>query len=268
MNFPSLFSILSRLLLGSIIAAVAYRFKALSLSGAIAAAILGTIVFGLGGIPHTVVLLVFFTSSTLLSKLIHQRKTQVNEKYAKGSRRDAWQVWANGGVAGVIVLMGVIFLGQEISWWMFCAALAAANADTWATELGVFSPEPPRLITNWRVVEMGTSGGISLTGTVSALAGSTLIALTAAIFKPDMVYVLLVAIAGLAGSLVDSWIGASIQAIYYCESCRKETEKYPLHGCGTATRRLRGLAWVNNDVVNTTCTLSASLITLSGLFLL
>lgn len=267
MTFPSLYSILSGILLGSMIAAVAYRFKALSLSGAIAAAVLGTIVFGLGGISHTIVLLVFFTSSTMLSKLIHQRKIQVNEKYAKGSRRDAWQVWANGGVAGVIVLAGVFFPGQEILWWLFCAALAAANADTWATELGVFSPVPPRLITNWRVVEMGTSGGISLTGTASALAGSVVIALAAAIFKPDPVYVSLVAVAGLAGSLVDSWAGASIQAIYYCDSCRKETEKYPLHGCGTATRRLRGLAWVNNDVVNTACTLSASLVTLFGLLL-
>lgn len=113
MTFPSLYSILSGILLGSMIAAVAYRFKALSLSGAIAAAVLGTIVFGLGGISHTIVLLVFFTSSTMLSKLIHQRKIQVNEKYAKGSRRDAWQVWANGGVAGVIVLAGVFFRGRK-----------------------------------------------------------------------------------------------------------------------------------------------------------
>jgi len=45
-------------------------------------------------------------------------------------------------------------------------------------------------------------------------------------------------------------LGATVQAMYYCPLDRQETEKHPLHGCGTPTVRLRGLRWLNNDWVN------------------
>lgn len=55
-------------------------------------------------------------------------------------------------------------------------------------------------------------------------------------------------------------IGASLQAIYTCPACRKETEKHPLHSCGTPTTLIRGLAWLDNDWVNTACTLAGGLL--------
>ena len=147
---------------------------------------MGAIVFGLGGLAHTVVLLSFFFSSSILSVILKKQKQKVNEKYAKGSRRDAGQVLANGGVATLCVIVGAIFPDQPVFWWMFCAAFAAANADTWATEIGALSKSAPRLITSFKQVEAGTSGGITLLGSVSALAGASLIAGIVAIARTGL----------------------------------------------------------------------------------
>ena len=46
--------------------------------------------------------------------------------------------------------------------------------------------------------------------------------------------------------MVDSILGATVQAMYYCPACEKETER-PIHNCGTRTRPMRGVNWLNND---------------------
>jgi uncharacterized membrane protein len=137
--------------------------------------------------------------------------------------------------------------------------MAAVNADTWATELGVLNPTQPRLITSGKHVERGASGGISLYGTVAALAGAGLIAVLGTILTPYsfagscLLPFASLTLAGFLGALFDSLLGASVQGIYYCVQCQKETERHPKHLCGSATRQLRGWGWLNNDLVNLTC---------------
>ena len=83
--------------------------------------------------------------------------------------------------------------------------MAAVNADTWATELGVLSRTPPRLITSGKVVERGTSGGVSLAGTLAALGGAAVIGLAAALAEPRTgigITCLAVSLGGLAGLAV------------------------------------------------------------------
>jgi Raf kinase inhibitor-like YbhB/YbcL family protein/uncharacterized protein (TIGR00297 family) len=278
---PTLFQFLAGLLAGCIIAYLAYQAHALNRSGAAAAALLGTIIFGLGGLAWAVLLLAFFISSSALSRAFSGRKSTVDEKYSKGSRRDAGQVLANGGMAGLLVLtyLAVKSWQPEIAfviWLAFTASLAAANADTWATELGVLNPTPPVLITTFKPVERGTSGGVSAAGTLAALAGSALITLLgwlmtlwglapqgpAGISVQAGLLYLLVMLAGLDGSIVDSMLGATAQAIYTCPTCQKETERHPYHSCGSPTTLKRGLSWLNNDWVNTACTLNAALVVL------
>lgn len=250
--------------LALIISIAAYAVRSLSRSGALAATLLGTAVFGLGGLPWAALLLGFFISSSLLSRLFRRRKQSVEEKFSKGSRRDAAQVAANGGLAGLLAVAQAAFPHSPLPWLAAAAALAAANADTWATELGVLSPVKPRLITTGKVVEMGTSGGLSPLGTLAAAGGAAFIALLAVLFPPAGLplapgwVALLVTLGGLLGSLVDSLLGATVQAIYTCPQCAKETERHPMHTCGTPTLLLRGWRWLNNDGVNAACTLSAA----------
>ncbi|MBI3167686.1 MAG: DUF92 domain-containing protein [Chloroflexi bacterium] len=241
-------------LLALLIAFLAYKARSLNKSGAVAAAITGTIIFGVGGWQWAVLLLTFFITSSALSRAFKKRKAKLEEKFSKGHERDAGQVFGNGGIATLFAALHYFYPTEVWVWVAFAASLAAVNADTWATELGVLNPNPPRMITNLtKVVEKGTSGGISLVGTLASLAGSALIALLASLLTDNWSLFPVVTVSGLAGSLFDSFLGGTVQAMYYCPKDNKETEKHPLHTCGTQTVHIRGWAWLDNDWVNFSC---------------
>ena len=259
-----LIQLLGGLLLAALASYVACRLQSLSRGGAYAATVLGTIVFGLGGWQWAVLLLAFFMTSSALTRMFQGAKGGAEEKYAKGGRRDAMQVLSNGGVAGAFVVLHAIFPAAAWPWIGFAGALAAVNADTWATELGVLNPGRPRLITALRrSVEKGTSGAVSWVGTLASLLAAALIGGLAAwrIAEPGNL-LMAVALAGLIGSLVDSLLGATVQALYFCPLDKKETEKHPLHACGTPTVQIRGWSWLNNDLVNVACAVTGALMAL------
>jgi uncharacterized protein (TIGR00297 family) len=247
----------------AVIAFAAYHARNLSLSGAWGAFLEGTIIFGLGGWRWAMLLLAFFISSSAFTRMFARRKNALNEKFDKGGQRDIGQVLANGGIASVFAGMHFFFPLVSWTWMAFAASLAAVNADTWATELGVLNPSLPRLITSWKPVERGTSGGISIYGTLAAAAGAALIAVLAGLVREAGNFWLIMGIASLGGllaSLFDSLLGATVQAIYHCPYCNKETEKHPLHTCGTKTVRIRGWKWLNNDMVNLGCAIFGAIV--------
>jgi uncharacterized protein (TIGR00297 family) len=245
------------LLLSSLIGYVGYQRRSLSASGLFGAILVGTLIFGFGGWAWGTLLVVFFVSSSALSQFKESRKARLAEKFSKGSQRDLAQALANGG-AGALAALGYAVSPHPLWWAAFVGAMATVNADTWATELGVLSRSAPRLITTGRPVEVGTSGGITLVGTLAALGGAALIGVVAAAFDlatgqslaRAAALVALGAAAGLLGSLFDSLLGATLQAIYVCDLCGRETERHPLHTDGGSTRHLRGWRWLNNDWVN------------------
>ncbi len=260
---PPLLQLCLGFLLAAIVAFGAYRARSLSRSGAWGALLVGTIIFGVGGWRWAVLLLTFFISSSGLTRLFGKRKASLNEKFDKGGQRDIGQVLANGGVASVFAGLSFFFPQAVWPWLAFAASLAAVNADTWATELGVLNPSMPRLITTFKPVERGTSGGISLYGSLAAIGGAALVALLAGLVRPVGEFLSVAGIAllgGMVGAFFDSFLGATVQAIYLCPHCEKETEKHPLHTCGTQTVRLRGWSWMNNDLVNTFCALAGSIV--------
>lgn len=259
-------NLLAGFLLAALIAFAAYRARSLNRFGALAAVLVGTVIFGVGGWQWAVLLLTFFITSSALTRAFKKRKMGLDEKFSKGGQRDAGQVFGNGGLPTLFAGLSFFFPGEVWPWLAFAASLAAVNADTWATELGVLNPHPPRMITNLnKVVEKGTSGGVSLVGSFAALAGAGLIGLLAVAVSPlpvSPLMGLLVTLTGLAGSFFDSLLGATVQAMYFCPSCNKETERYPLHLCNTPTTFLRGWPWLENDWVNFACGLLAVLLIL------
>ena len=157
-----------------------------------------------------VLLLALFVPATLLTRAVEG-----------GRRRNERQVIANGGIAALAALAG--------SWVWFAGALAAATADTWATEIGSHARTPPRLITTWTPVHAGTDGGITLLGTAGGIAGAGIMA--------GVSYVLgqraapAIAAAGVVGMLLDSLLGATVQ---------------------------RKVPWMDNDGVNLAATLTGA----------
>ncbi|KAA3659674.1 MAG: DUF92 domain-containing protein [Chloroflexi bacterium] len=249
MNFTNQ-QLLIAFLLSSFIVALAYWRGSLSRSGAGGAMIVGTLTFGLGGWVWGVLLGIFFVSSSLLSHYKEQEKQAASEKFDKGHRRDFGQVMANGGLGAVVALFHAIWPSPL---WLafFVGVMGTVTADTWATELGTLSKQPPRLITTRRIVEVGTSGGVSLLGTAVSAAGGLLIGLATGLLAGQFLWLfaLIGTIGGLSGSLFDSLLGATVQRVYYCEIRQKETEK-KLNPLGELNNPIRGWAWMSNDMVN------------------
>ncbi|HYM26649.1 MAG TPA: DUF92 domain-containing protein, partial [Steroidobacteraceae bacterium] len=218
-------------------------------------------------------LLYFFGSSSGLSRAFARRKRAIErDKFAKGSQRDLAQVAANGGVAAALALASATASGRQRRGLLmagFVGALATANADTWATEIGTLSRRPPRLITTGRVVEAGTSGGVTALGLAATTAGA--LSLSAVHLAARRLVrgrdpasepwrtCAAATVGGVAGSLVDSVLGAVWQAMYRCPRCAVETERR-VHSCGTRTEYVRGVPWMDNDVVNALSTASGALV--------
>jgi uncharacterized protein (TIGR00297 family) len=253
------------LLLSGAISLIAYRRRSLSKSGVIGAITTGTATFGLGGLASGLSLIYFFVSSSLLSHYRERDKAQTaTDKFSKGGQRDIVQVGANGGMATVIVLAQSFTtspLLRETLQAGYVGALATATADTWATELGVLSTATPHLITTGKATSPGTSGGITPLGTLAAAGGAFSLGLVFRLLKRRISWTLplIALLSGLVGSLFDSLLGATCQAMYYCPHCQKETERR-IHSCGTPTQPLRGLPWMDNDLVNFLATLAGSIL--------
>lgn len=251
-----------------LLALFSVKVRFLNNSGATATFLLGTTIFGIGGMLWTVPLLTFYLLSSVLSKLGRKRKAKFDLVFEKGSQRDAGQVYANGGIAWI--LMAVYSLtGNPAVFFAYLGTLAAVQADTWATEIGTMWPNPKAwLVTTLQPVAVGTSGGVSFPGTAGAFIGSLFICLGAVSVGTPWLHefgllnsFLLVGLSGLLASLVDSFFGATLQAQYYDPIREKVTERThstAADGSKVENRLLKGYALVNNDLVNTLCALSGS----------
>ena len=253
-----------------LLALFSIKVKFLNNSGATATFLLGTNIFGVGGLVWTVPLLTFYLLSSILSKLGRKRKAKFDLVFEKGSQRDAGQVYANGGVAWIMMVIFSLTNNPYI-FFAYLGTLAAVQADTWATEVGTMWPNAKaRLITTFRNVPVGTSGGVSIPGTSASFFGSLLICSSSVLMNVKWINqvgilqsLLVIGIAGLFSSLVDSFFGATFQAQYFDPIRQKVTERthsMAPDGSKVKNERIKGYDFVNNDLVNTLCAISGSVV--------
>ncbi len=249
------------------VALTAYWARALSGSGAIAAALVGGTLYALGGLLWYGLLMVFFVTSTGWSKWKKARKQAAEQSYEKGSRRDAGQVLANGGLGALICI--ACYMKPDPGWvYAFIGVMASVNADTWATEIGGMSKGMPRSIITGKRVPRGTSGGVSWLGSVAAAAGAVTIGAAGALtllvagdagnhsrlvmgldgWTSGLLILLIALVGGLVGAFSDSLMGATVQRMNRCAVCGNELEQD--RHCGQTAIHARGWSWMNNDRVN------------------
>nr|WP_295972708.1 DUF92 domain-containing protein [uncultured Bacillus sp.] len=245
-------------LLIAVMVVLGYSARLLTASGAVAAFVVGFLtVLGLG-LKGLFILALFFVSSSFWSKIKSANKRKAEEMLVKGSRRDWQQVAANGSLAAIA---SALYYSTGDSRWLigFCICNAAANSDTWASEVGSMSRKQPFYIKTFKRVDRGTSGAVSFLGSVAAVLGSSLIAFTAYyLFSLSVEQFLFILILGFTGNLVDTLLGAFVQAGYECRKCGMKTEKK--RHCGQKTTLIKGVSFLNNDTVNFLSGLSSLLL--------
>ncbi|PSL42318.1 uncharacterized protein (TIGR00297 family) [Salsuginibacillus halophilus] len=238
----------------------AYRRGWLSLSGSIAAMLLGSVIaFAFGG-AGLLLLGVFFVPSSLLSKL------QPASADKEGSKRTAGQVLANGGAAGAAAFGALLF---PHPFWLAAAAggLAAASSDTWASEIGRMKRQIPWHVRERKHVMPGRSGAVSKAGTLGAAYGAAFVAIAgSAVTEGSALQAFIIIFAaGFLGHFIDTLAGAYVEAEYQCKACGRLVDT-SVH-CNQTTMRVRGFAFCTNEAVNTLCTLSGAGFALLGFWL-
>lgn len=153
------------------------------------------------------------------------------------------------------------------------SAFACCNGDTWASELGILSKSDPILITTFEKVPRGTNGGVSNFGLLVSFAGGIFIGIfyyLATIlfvdsetlrFSPvQFPIIILGGFAGLFGSLVDSFLGAT------CQFSGQTAEGFIVENPSEAVRKISGtFKLLNNHAVNfVSCAITAILIPAFG----
>lgn len=243
-------------LLASVIALIAWRAGSLAPRGALAAVAAGTSAVAAGW-DWGILLVLYFVSSSALSRFRQRDKDAVaGGRVEKLGGRDGVQVFANGGV---FMLSAWAYTREPQLLWQLAGAgaLAASAADTWATEIGVLSKSQPRSILTLQPVDAGVSGGVSLSGTMAAFAAAGLLAAAPGLLGWPAAAAWAALVGGVAGCMLDSLLGASLQSRRFCDRCGQATEQR-VHRCGNPTRHVGGLAVLNNDGVNLLATVGGA----------
>jgi uncharacterized protein (TIGR00297 family) len=212
-------------------------------------------------------LLFFFISGSLLSRFKNESKKLSLKDLTKPGPRTFGQVIANGGPAAVFAI-AFAAKGNPIWFIGYLACLCESTADTWATEIGTLSKSAPISIASFKPMPPGQSGAISLWGTIAALV-ATLCTMVVTRFSANFIgplpywpiqMWLAAAYAGFVGTLLDSLLGATLQGLYRCDNCGKVIENKS--HCGLRAKRIRGIAFINNDIVNFICSFLAGVLAL------
>ena len=245
----------------TILGIIALKFNSITFSGLVASVVIGYIVMVVGGPNYLILLVIFFISSSILTKI--QKK--INKSSKKHSLPRSYINILSNGVTPTFLIILTIFLYDNYTWnsanllngdiniigLCFIGSIVVTTADTFSTEIGLINKSKPRLITNLtKYVSKGDSGGITLSGLLASIFAGIIISLTV-FFTFEIFHFslfLIITLVGILGSLFDSILGATIQYKGQCVSCKLNVETYIHHN--KPTIQLQGSKYITNNSVN------------------
>lgn len=248
-----------------IIAFFAIRFKALSVSGGIAAMIfIYALAFFAERPVDVIYTAVIFISVSISSKISKKFSGKKEDHSKKKSGRNGFQIVGVGLWALLAIILNYVF-GTKLFYILFFLSLAEQFSDSMASDIGSITKRKNIDIISFKPKEKGLSGGVSILGTICALIGAfgiLLIPFSFSLITANQ-YVILSLLA-FGGTMIDSVLGSLLQVLYLCEECGTKTEQ-PEH-CNKKAVRVKGFKIIDNVSVN----LISGFITciLGGIFLL
>lgn len=258
-----------------------YKKQSLNQAGAIAAFVVAATAFSCS-FRSGMTLIAFYGTGSKLTKVGSTQKQQLEQDYGKSKGRGAKQVLACSLVAVICSVWRRLVVGTDSRLYFiteassgtrglllgnrltlaYVAFFACCAGDTWASELGILSQTPPRLITQpWKQVPPGTNGGVSTIGLLASAAGGACMGLCHALFLMDgsslaarmtelVALLVMGTLAGLGGSLLDSLLGATVQATYY-----DVEEDIIVKEPRATTENRGGIPLLSNEMVNVVSTI-------------
>jgi len=203
-----------------IFGAISFKFRAVDLSGFVAGIFVGIPIIIFGGFRFFFILAFFFITASIATRFRYEEKSRRGVAEKNKGARSYVNVLGNGIVASFFAFLyyvGPIYFNLDNNIFLlgFLGALATAAADTAGGELGRLSKNKPRLITNLKVVETGSDGGVTLLGELAELIIAFLIGISAYFAGlGDIRMVLITGIAGFIGANIDSIVGATLESWY------------------------------------------------------
>ncbi len=187
------------------------NFLTLDKTGALLAVVFGVLIyfFGQGYGPFFLLeMLLFLAVSALVTRMgiAEKKRLGVYEK-----TRGWKNVVANGLVPLAVSFMYFLnstanLVPQKFVVAAYVAAVAAITADKFASEVGTLDGAPIMLLTLERV-KKGASGAVTMLGLAAALIASFLISLSVVSIGYSTLFVIIIAISGIFGEVIDSVLG-------------------------------------------------------------
>ena len=193
-------------------AAAGYAARTVTLPGAVAGAIIGVAIFVAIGWQGWVLLFVTFVAASAASRTGLARKQMLGIAETREGRRGVGNAIANTGAAAVAAVLAGLDVHPSSATLAFVAALVAGGSDTIASEIGKAFGKRTYSVTSLSRVAPGTSGAMSLEGTIAGLLGAAglgLVAVALGLLVPSAL--LLVVVAATVGALVESGLGATLE---------------------------------------------------------
>jgi len=247
--------LLLAIILNLIVAFAAYKKRALDIGGTLTAIIIGILMFMTAGLLAWSMLMLFFISSSIITSIKKNHKAKLSSEYEK-TRRSYKQVLATGLIPTLLSII-YFFTKSDVFLLTTIAAIAINCADTWASEIGILNKGKTISIINFKTVKKGESGGISTLGTTMSLAGAALIAITFILIQAlssnaSQSFIIIgligITVTGFIGCMIDSLLGATVQARHIDSKTNKITEARKTDG--TLNKKISGIKLVSNNAVN------------------